>query len=71
LLPTNTQGGAVPFSKFDFVAAWLFRESTSLYTMLKAHSQRQLTWRNRKYILKWGGVGEDVKTRIYAGSSYV
>lgn len=66
------QGGTVPFSKFDYVAGWLFRESTSFYTMLKAHTQRQLTWRNRKYILKWGGVGEDVKTRIYANTlSYV
>lgn len=71
LLLRIVQGGSIPFSKFDFVACWLFRESTSLYTMLKAHCQRQLTWRNRKYILKWGGVGEDVKTRVYANSSYV
>lgn len=52
------QGGALPFSKFEYVLGWLFRESTTLYVMLKAHSLRHLTWRNRKYLLHWDGVGE-------------
>jgi ceramide glucosyltransferase len=65
LLLLVVQGGPLPFSKFEYVLGWVFREATSFYIMLRAHAQRHLTWRNRKYILHWEGIGEDFKTRTY------
>lgn len=55
------QGGPVPFSKFEYVTGWLFRELTSISLMIRAHCSRVLTWRNRRYLLKRGGIGEELK----------
>lgn len=55
------QGGPVPFSKFEYVTGWLFRELTSISLMIRAHCSRVLTWRNRRYLLRRGGIGEELK----------
>lgn len=54
------QGGPVPFSKFEYVTCWLFRELTSISLMVRAHCSHVLTWRNRRYLLRRGGVGEEL-----------
>jgi ceramide glucosyltransferase len=56
------QGGPLPFSKFEFLVAWLLRELLSPYVLLNSHRNRNVTWRNRKYRLKWGGLVEDPDT---------
>jgi ceramide glucosyltransferase len=57
------QNGPIPFSKFEFLMGWLFRECTVLYLMVKAHSNPIFTWRSKKYIIRWGGLGEELRTK--------
>lgn len=55
------QGGHLPFSKFDYVIGWLFRELTSLSLTVKAHASRTITWRNKTYAIGRGATGEEIK----------
>ena len=50
----------MPFSKFEFLAAWLFRETVAPYILLQGHLTHHVVWRNRKYLVKWGGEVERV-----------
>ncbi|KAK7087963.1 ceramide glucosyltransferase-like [Littorina saxatilis] len=52
-------GGPLPFSKFEFLVAWLLRETLSPYLLLTSHRNTNVTWRNKKYRLRWGGVVEE------------
>ena len=54
------KGGPLPFTKIEFVTGWLFREFTSFPLMLKAHMSNTLTWRSKEYIVRAGGVGEEI-----------
>ncbi|GFO27640.1 ceramide glucosyltransferase [Plakobranchus ocellatus] len=54
------QNGPLPFSKFEFLAAWLFREFTAPYILLQGHMTHHVVWRNRKYRVKWGGEVERI-----------
>lgn len=54
------QNGPLPFSKFEFLCAWLFREVTALYLSLRSHSSSVIVWRHRKYRLRWGGTIEEI-----------
>uniref|UniRef100_A0A2C9LCZ9 ceramide glucosyltransferase n=1 Tax=Biomphalaria glabrata TaxID=6526 RepID=A0A2C9LCZ9_BIOGL len=49
------ENGPLPFSKFEFLVAWLMRELLSPYIILSAHLQNHVVWRNQKYKLHWGG----------------
>ncbi|CAG5118758.1 unnamed protein product, partial [Candidula unifasciata] len=49
------ENGPLPFSKFEFLVAWLFREVLSPYIILRCHLQDHVIWRNNKYQLHWGG----------------
>jgi ceramide glucosyltransferase len=59
------QGGCLPFSKWEYVIGWLFRELTSFYLMMRAHCTRTLTWRSRTYLVLPRGIGEEIKTISY------
>lgn len=52
-------GGPLPFSKFEFLVAWLLRELLSPYMLFSCHRNRTVTWRNKKYRLKWGGLVDE------------
>ncbi|GFR97179.1 ceramide glucosyltransferase [Elysia marginata] len=54
------QNGPLPFSKFEFLAAWLFRETMAPYIILKGHMTHHVVWRDRKYRVKWGGEVERI-----------
>lgn len=54
------QNGPLPFSKFEFLAAWLFREMMAPYIILQGHMTHYVVWRNRKYHVKWGGEVERI-----------
>ncbi|KAL4223662.1 hypothetical protein ACF0H5_017130 [Mactra antiquata] len=54
------QDSPLPFSKFDFLCAWLLRECTSFYLSIKSHMQRVIVWRHRRYRLRWGGTIEEI-----------
>ena len=53
-------GRPLPFNKFEYVVAWLYRESICVYLFLKAACNPTVKWRNGKYRLKWGGLAEFV-----------
>ncbi|WAR02775.1 CEGTB-like protein [Mya arenaria] len=59
-LLTSCQNGPLPFTKFDFLCAWLLRECTTFYLTLKSHMTSVIVWRHRKYRLKWGGTIEEI-----------
>ncbi|KAK7465908.1 hypothetical protein BaRGS_00037518 [Batillaria attramentaria] len=54
--------GSLPFSKFEFLVAWLLREILSPYVLFTSHRNQTVAWRNKKYKLKWGGVIDEPKT---------
>lgn len=56
------QQSSLPFSKTDFVIAWLFRESTALLVFFKALLYPEIHWRTGTYKLKWGGIAEEVNS---------
>lgn len=61
LLLKIVQNGKLPFSKFDYVISWFYRESICLYLFVKAASNPTVKWRDGKYLLKWGGLAEEIK----------
>lgn len=54
------QDGPLTCSKVDFTLAWLVRESTALLIYLRALANPKVTWRSRKFRLKWGGYAEEI-----------
>jgi len=50
------ENGPLPFSKFEYVVAWLLREVMSPYIILLSHLNSHVMWRNKKYRIKWGGL---------------
>lgn len=54
------QNGPLPFNKFEFLCAWLFRECTAFYLSMKSHMTSVIVWRHRKYRLRWGGTIEEI-----------
>lgn len=55
--------GPPPFSKFEFVISWLFRETSALFIFLHANWDPVISWRNNAYKLNWNGVAEPVTKR--------
>lgn len=58
------QNGSLPFSKFEFVLAWLFREFTGLPLFLHAVMDPHIQWRSRSYRLQWGGIAENYTKKV-------
>ncbi|XP_013397039.1 ceramide glucosyltransferase-B isoform X2 [Lingula anatina] len=55
------QNGPMTFSKFEFVVAWMFREITSIFILLKAEVSTVVQWRAKKFRLRYGGVVEEMR----------
>ncbi|CAF0827682.1 unnamed protein product [Adineta ricciae] len=56
-----TQGGALPFSKFEFAIAWLVRELSSFYIYFKAFTgSSTVKWRGKEYRLGSGTRAEEL-----------
>ncbi|KAL3119085.1 hypothetical protein niasHT_003868 [Heterodera trifolii] len=49
------QNGPLPFSVITFLLCWLFRESTTFPTFIKAMLNPHIGWRFGTYRLCWGG----------------
>ncbi|XP_050314068.1 ceramide glucosyltransferase [Anthonomus grandis grandis] len=64
ILLSIVQNGSLPFSKFDFIVGWLFRECTGPYLFILAVFDPSIRWRNRCFKLSWGGIAQEVKPRI-------
>lgn len=58
------QHGSLPFSKFEFVLGWLFREFMGLFIFIHAVRDPHIQWRSRSYRLLWGGVAEDFTKKV-------
>ena len=54
------QGGSLPFSKFEFLVMWMFRECGAPYLFLHALSHPAIRWRQLQFRLRWGGKAEAV-----------
>lgn len=61
------QNGKLPFSKSDFVIAWIYRESSALILFLRALWDPDIKWRTGTYRLKWGGLAQEISS----SSSYL
>lgn len=57
-----TQNSKLPFSKFEYVITWLYRETICYYLFMKAAVNPTVQWRHGKYRLKWGGLAEEIVT---------
>ena len=57
------QNGPLPFSRVDFLVAWVFCELCRLYGYLLVHCTSDVQWRHKKFHLKWGGQLEEVKLK--------
>ncbi|KAK3599100.1 hypothetical protein CHS0354_024439 [Potamilus streckersoni] len=55
-----TENGPLPFSKSEFLVAWLLRECASFYLSMRCHGTSLVVWRHRKYRLRWGGTIEEI-----------
>lgn len=54
------ENGNVPFSKFDYVVCWFLSETSYIVLLFLSHWDPLITWRGRKFKLKWGGIVEEV-----------
>jgi ceramide glucosyltransferase len=54
----------MPFTKFEFVLGWLFREVTAPFLFLHAVFSPQIQWRQGCYKLKWGGQVEEILLKV-------
>ena len=57
------QNGKVPFSKLEYMVVWFHSEFSYLVLLLKSHWDPTITWRDRKFKLKFGGYVEELYTR--------
>lgn len=64
ILLSVVQNGSLPFSKFDFVVGWLFREISGPYLFLSALWDPAIRWRARTYRLRWGGMAEEYHPKV-------
>jgi hypothetical protein len=72
ILLTICQNGSLPFSKFEYMLSWLYRESICFYLFCKAAANPTVKWRQGKYRLKWGGLAEEIveqKSAVTSASS--
>lgn len=58
------QNGPPPFTKFEFVISWLFREVSALFIFLHALWNPVISWRNSSFKLRWFGVAEPINSRV-------
>lgn len=58
------QNGPLPFSKFEFIVGWLFRECTGPYLFVLAVFDPSIRWRNRCFKLAWGGIAQEISPRV-------
>ncbi|CAG9759458.1 unnamed protein product [Ceutorhynchus assimilis] len=64
ILLSIVQNGVLPFSKFEFIIGWLFRECKGPCLFISAAFDPSIQWRNRSFKLAWGGIAQEVKPRI-------
>lgn len=58
------QNGPPPFSKFEFVISWLFREISAIFIFVHAVWNPVISWRHKSFKLRWGGIAEPVNTKV-------
>lgn len=53
------QNGPLPFSKFEFLVAWILREVLAIWLTIQSHKTSIVHWRHKKYRVLWGGTIEE------------
>ncbi|XP_022340706.1 ceramide glucosyltransferase-like [Crassostrea virginica] len=59
-LLTCVENGPLPFSKFEFLVAWILREVLSIWMTIQSHKTSIVQWRHKKYRVLWGGTIEEL-----------
>ncbi|KAK3761369.1 hypothetical protein RRG08_024239 [Elysia crispata] len=54
------QQGPLPFSKFEFLVGWLMNELSYPVLILRAYWDPVITWRSRRYRIRWGGITSEI-----------
>ncbi|CAG5129557.1 unnamed protein product [Candidula unifasciata] len=54
------QQGPLPFSKFEFLVGWLLNEISYPILIIRALWDPIITWRSRRYRVRWGGITTEV-----------
>ncbi|CAG5123396.1 unnamed protein product [Candidula unifasciata] len=54
------QQGPLPMSKFEFLVGWLINEFSYPMIICRAHWDPLITWRSRRYKVRWGGITTEV-----------
>ncbi|KAI8773252.1 ceramide glucosyltransferase-like isoform X1 [Biomphalaria glabrata] len=60
ILLSIIQQGPLPFSKFEFLVGWILNEISYPILVCRAHWDPIITWRSRKYKIRWGGITTEV-----------
>lgn len=55
--------GPLPFSRMDFVLAWIASELCRMYAYFVVHLTSDVHWRQRKFKVRWGGQLVEVKEK--------
>ncbi|XP_045762044.1 ceramide glucosyltransferase [Maniola jurtina] len=64
LMLRAVQHGAPPFSKAQFLLAWLWSECCAPLLLAAALLQPEISWRARSYRLDWGGRAHELKPKL-------
>lgn len=56
------QNGELSYNFIKFGAAWIVREISGISWFVASCTDSTIVWRNRKYRIKWGGIGEEIKS---------
>ncbi|CAL8134620.1 unnamed protein product [Orchesella dallaii] len=60
----SVQNGNIPFTKFEFVLAWLFREASAPFLFIHSLMFPNIHWRQGYYRLQWGGRVEEIAPKV-------
>jgi hypothetical protein len=53
---------ALPFSRLDYLICWIYKEAMTFPLFVRALFNPVVSWRGSSYIIRWGGVVEEIKS---------
>lgn len=57
-------GETMNVNKAEYLAVWLFRESTSVFLQMRAVCRRTVEWRDHRFRIHLGGITEEIPTAV-------
>ncbi|KAL3867836.1 hypothetical protein ACJMK2_040682 [Sinanodonta woodiana] len=53
----------LPFSKFEYIVCWFLNELSYLALIVQSHIDSTISWRGKRFRLRWGGYVEEMHTK--------